>query len=181
LPHAVDPGAARVMVEAIRYPFAPPAPGLRRGMQGNGSASYAANIWGISGNEYLQKADVYPLNPNGEIVLGLKIENIHGVENARELINTPGIAFAEWGPGDQGYWLGATRGLGGPAPGNDPELDQIRSRVFSAVKEAGKFFLNACSPNNVQAMIDEGVMSCTGGGTETSTIGRRYTNRQMPW
>lgn len=181
LPHAVDPAAARVMVEAVRYPFAPPAPGLRRGMQGNGSQSYAANIWGISGNEYLQKADVWPLNPNGEIVLGLKIENIHGVENARELVNTPGIAFAEWGPGDNGFWLGAKLGLGQAAPGNHPELQEIRSYVFDAVRDANKFFLNSCSANNVTAMIDEGVMICTGGGTEASTVGRAHTNRQMPW
>jgi 4-hydroxy-2-oxoheptanedioate aldolase len=181
LPHAVDPAAVRLMIEAIRYPFAPPAEGLGIGMQGSGSSGYASNIWGISGAEYLQKADVWPLNPEGELLIGLKIESIHGVARAREMVNVPGVGFAEWGPGDQGYFLGGYLGLGEPAPGDHPRLAEHRSTVFQAVRDANKYFLNSCNAQNVTAMIDEGVMICTGGTGEGATIGRRHTNRQMPW
>jgi 4-hydroxy-2-oxoheptanedioate aldolase len=181
LPHAVDPGAVRKMIEAIRYPFAPPAEGLGLGTQGSGSSGYASNIWGISGNEYLQKGDVWPLNPEGEFLIGLKIESLHGVVRAREMVNIPGVAFAEWGPGDQAYFLGGHLGLGAPAPGSHPQLNEYRETVFQAIRDANKYFLNSCGVNDVTAMIDEGVMICTGGAGEAATIGRRHTNRQMPW
>jgi 4-hydroxy-2-oxoheptanedioate aldolase len=181
LPHAVDPTAVKLMIEAIRYPFAPVAPGLGQGRQGNGSQGFAAGIWGIPGNEYLQKADVWPLNPNGEYLIGLKIETIIGAQNAETLTRVPGVGFAEWGPGDQSFNVGHILGLGAPAPQNHPMVLEIRSRVFDAARAADIFFLNSCSPQNVQAMIDEGVMICTGGGTQTSTVGRQHTNRQMPW
>jgi 4-hydroxy-2-oxoheptanedioate aldolase len=182
LPHAVDPAAVRIMIEAIRFPFAPPAPGLGIGMQGSGSQGYAANIWGISGNEYNQRADVWPLNPNGEFLIGLKIESLHGAAKARELVNVPGVGFAEWGPGDQAIFLGGHLGLGGPAPNNHPQLNELRSTVFQAVRDANKYFLNSCGVNDVTAMIDEGVMICTGGNNANLVeTGRRHTNRQMPW
>src|SRR5688500_778300 len=82
LPHAVDPTAVKLMIEAIRYPFAKPAIGLGQGRQGNGSQGFAAGIWGLSGNEYLRKADPWPLNPEGEFLVGLKIETIIGAQNA---------------------------------------------------------------------------------------------------
>lgn len=181
LPHAVDPAAVRLLIEAIRYPFAPPAAGLGLGMQGSGSEGYAANIWGINANEYRQKADVWPLNPNGEILIGVKIETMHGAARAREIVNVPGLAFAEWGPGDQAMFLGGHLGLGQPAPNNHPRLAELRETVFSAIRDANKYFLNSCGVNDVVAMIDEGVMICTGGTTEAANIGRRHTNRQMPW
>jgi 4-hydroxy-2-oxoheptanedioate aldolase len=181
LPHAVDPTAVKLMIEAIRYPFAPPAVGLGQGRQGNGSQGFAANIWGIPANEYLQRADVWPLNPRGEFLIGLKIETIIGAQNAETLVRVPGVAFAEWGPGDQGFNLGHILGLGAPAPGNHPMLAEIRERVFNATRAVNIAFLNSCGAQNVAAMIDEGVKICTGGGTQTSTVGRAHTNRQMPW
>ena len=181
LPHAVDPTAVKLMVEAIRYPFAAPVAGLGQGRQGNGSQGFAANIWGISQNEYLQKADPWPLNPEGEVLIGLKIETIIGVQNAESLVRVPGVGFAEWGPGDQGFNLGHILGLGTPAPSNHPELNEIRERVFQATRDVGIAFLNACNARDVVDLIDEGVRICTGGGTQTSTIGRAHTDRQMPW
>src|SRR3982751_356378 len=71
--NAESPEAAKIMVEASRYPFAPVVPGLSQGFRGNGSQSYASKIWGITPAEYLQRAEPWPLNPDGEIILGLKI------------------------------------------------------------------------------------------------------------
>ena len=181
LPHAVDPTAVKLMIEAIRYPFAPVVPGLGQGRQGNGSQGFAAGIWGVPANEYLQKADPWPLNPKGEFLIGLKIETIVGAQNAETLVRVPGVGFAEWGPGDQAFNVGHILGLGAPAPANHPMLQDIRARVFGAARAAKVFFLNACSGQNVVSMIDEGVMICTGGGTAASTVGRQHTKRQMPW
>ena len=43
-----------------------------------------------------------PLNPDGEIFLGLKIENKRALNNVEATVRVPGIAFAEWGPGGYG-------------------------------------------------------------------------------
>src|SRR4029453_5790584 len=61
--HADAPGAARAFAEAVRAP----ADGGPRGVHGNPTA---ARIWGIPADEYGQKADVWPLNPKGELMLG---------------------------------------------------------------------------------------------------------------
>jgi 4-hydroxy-2-oxoheptanedioate aldolase len=174
--HARSPEAAKVMVEASRYPFAEKAPGLDQGFRGSGSQTYAAQIWGISGTEYLRRADVWPLNKAGEILLGVKIEDSYALTNAEKTTRVPGIAFAEWGPGDMAFWLvGPPSGGGGePFP---PVMLQARARVFKATKEAKIFFLNSCNDRDVVDMIKEGVMICTGG----YEAGRKFTKRVMPW
>ncbi len=124
---AEEPNAVRAFVEATRYPHhrggmdpelpsplermrgakvgtrhgsAGGRPLLGIGMRGRGSEMSAAPIWGVSAEEYLDRADPWPLNPNGELMLGLKLESPEGIANADALLAVPGIAFAEMGPGD---------------------------------------------------------------------------------
>jgi 4-hydroxy-2-oxoheptanedioate aldolase len=167
--HADTPGAVRAFVEAVRFP----AFGGRRGVHGNPTA---ARIWGISGDEYGNKADVWPLNPNGELLLGLKLEDKYALENADTNAKVPGIGFAEWGPGDMAFSLGV-KGGPGPLP---PALQAARARVLAATKANKLFFLNSVNADNVVDMIKEGVM--IGAADERAAeAGRKYTKRQMPW
>jgi len=168
--HADTPGAVRAFVEAVRFP----AFGGRRGVHGNPTA---ARIWGISDSEYAEKADVWPLNPNGELLLGLKLEDKFALENAETNARVPGIGFAEWGPGDMAFSLGVKNPPGGPMP---PQMTAARARVFAATKSAKIFFLNSMSPDNVVDMIKEGVMIGPA-SQRAAEIGRQYTKRQMPW
>jgi 4-hydroxy-2-oxoheptanedioate aldolase len=173
--HAREPEAARAMVEAARYPFAPKVEGLAQGLRGSGSQTYAAEIWGIPANEYLRKADPWPLNAEGEILLGVKIEDSYALTNAEKTTKVPGIAFAEWGPGDMSFWL-----VGRPQGGDNgypPVMLQARARVLKATKDAKIFFLNSCNDSNVAEMLKDGVMICTGG----YAVGRKITKRTMPW
>ena len=55
-----------------------------------------------------------------------------------------------------------------------------RARLFAACKAVGIAFLNGVNPDNVGAMLDEGVMIGSG-GAEAAEIGRRHTGRTMPW
>ena len=73
LTHADSPGAVRAFVEAIRLPIHKQGvdKGVNEGRRGVHGAATAAKIWGISEQEYLDKADAWPLNPNGELLLGL--------------------------------------------------------------------------------------------------------------
>jgi 4-hydroxy-2-oxoheptanedioate aldolase len=163
--HADTPGAVRAFVEAVRFP----AYGGRRGVHGNPTA---AKIWGISADEYGEKADVWPLNPKGELLLGLKLEDKYALENAEVNAKVPGIAFAEWGPGDMAFSLGVKP--------NAPQMQAARAKVFAATKAAKIFFLNSMNAENVVDMIKEGVMIGPA-SQEATEIGRTFTKRTMPW
>lgn len=168
--HADTPGAVRAFVEAVRFP----ANGGRRGVHGN---STAGRIWGISADEYGEKADVWPLNPKGELLLGLKLEDKYALENAEANAKVPGIAFAEWGPGDMAFSLGVKSG---PGQQNAPAMQAARAKVFAATKAAKIFFLNSMNADNVVDMIKEGVMVGPA-SQQAAEIGRKYTKRTMPW
>ena len=177
LAHANSPEVAEIMVQAARYPHAPKADGIGEGLRGNGGQGFAARIWGVSNAEYQQKADVWPFNPDGELLLGLKIENRHALENAEASVAVPGIGFAEWGPGDMSLSYNVSR-QGGQQP---QVLVDARARVLAATKAAGIPFLNTMNADTVEAMIDEGVRIGANPGAEVASQGRRYTDRQMPW
>ena len=58
----------------------------------------APAFWGVSEAEYRQKADVYPINPDGELAAIFIVESVKGIENSREITRArPTVAFA--GPG----------------------------------------------------------------------------------
>jgi 4-hydroxy-2-oxoheptanedioate aldolase len=180
LTHADDPGAVRAFVQAVRFPIHKQGvgAGLDEGRRGVHGVPTAAKIWGISEQEYWDKADVWPLNPNGELLLGLKLEDKYALENAELNLQVPGIAFAEWGPGDMALSLGIR--ASGSAAVKDPAMVKARARVFAACKASHVFFLNSFGANDVIELIKEGVM--VGPASQaTAEIGRKYTNRQMPW
>jgi 4-hydroxy-2-oxoheptanedioate aldolase len=176
--HAETPGAVRVFVESARYPFQTigVGSGLEVGRRGSGGQAHAAAIWGVPTREYLEKADVWPLNPKGEIILGLKIENRRALENAEATTRVPGIAFAEWGPGDMGMSFGH---MDAHDPPYRPEMLAEQARVKAACDAAGVSFLTSVRPNDVIALLDAGVR-IGAGSREAVEIGRRHTGRTMP-
>jgi 4-hydroxy-2-oxoheptanedioate aldolase len=180
LTHADTPGAIRAFVEAVRLPIHKQGldKGINEGRRGVHGAPTAAQIWGISQDEYLDKADAWPLNPNGELLLGVKLEDKYALANAEDNLKVPGIGFAEWGPGDMALSLGV-RGPGNVAE-TDPKMLAARAKVFAACKANKIFFLNSMSPNNVVDMIKEGVMVGPA-SQQAAEIGRKYTNRKLPW
>jgi 4-hydroxy-2-oxoheptanedioate aldolase len=175
--HAETPDAVRAFVEAARYPFHTAAEGLGVGRRGSGGQDLAAAIWAISRGEYLDRADVWPLNPEGELMLGIKLENRRALANAEASAAVPGLAFAEWGPGDMGMSFGHKDAHDPPYP---PEMTAARARVKAACERAGLAFLEMVRPDNVIAQLDAGVR--IGAATpEAAEIGRRHTGRTLPW
>ena len=178
--HARNVEAIKVFVRSMRYPNAKPANAIiGAGMLGNGSQGYASQIWGITAAQYMKKADPWPLNPNGEFLLGLKIEDKYALANAEAVSAVPGIGFAEWGPGDMGISLDLPDGHGANETLH-PEMAKARAKVLAACKKNKIAFLNTVRPNDVEKMIDEGVRVGSG-GQEAAEKGRRYTKRTMPW
>ena len=179
--HAETPGAVRAFVESCRFSFQTlgVGAGLDQGRRGHGGEPFASDIWGVSIDEYLRKADVWPLNPDGEIMLGVKIENVRALANAEPSARVPGLAYAEWGVGDMTMSFGYPNAHDPPYP---KEIVQARERVKAACRESGVNFLDVVSPDTVVDRIEEGVMIGSGGqaGEETARIGRAYTKRTMP-
>ena len=79
---------------------------------------------------------MWPLNPNGELLLGLKLEDKFAVANVDQNLEVPGIGFAEWGPGDMSLSLGVERATA-------PEMRTTRNQVFAATKANKIFFLES--------------------------------------
>ena len=178
--HADSPGAVRAFLEAVRFPIHKQGVdrGLNEGRRGVHGVPSAAGIWGISSDEYLDRADAWPLNPKGELLLGVKLEDKYALANADEILKIPGVAFAEWGPGDMALSLGVR--ASGQAAVKDPAMQQARARILAACKANKRFFLNSMGPNDVIEMIKEGVMIGPA-SRETAEIGRKYMKRDMPW
>ncbi len=198
--HARDPQAIEVYCQmaarySCDYPNTPFVARQGMGLRGQG-ARQAAEVWGVSPAKYMHIADVWPLNPRGEIMMGCKIEDKFADANMKQTLATPGLAFAEWGPTDNSQSLfglavydenaPAERGPGSRhlTPEQTEVLDQVRAKVLAECKKNNVRFLNASSPdpnnpNYVITQIKDGAMLM--GATEKITqIGREYTKRKMP-
>jgi 2-keto-3-deoxy-L-rhamnonate aldolase RhmA len=184
--HARDPKAIEVAAHmASRYPFAMPKTRLE-GIRG-ASAAYAASIWGMNNAQYVRAADLWPLNPKGELMFGLKIEDTQADANAEVNVAIPGIAFAEWGPTDNNYWINGLDGV--PLDGSrldvgkNPKMMAVRSKVLAACKKHNVRFLNAASTqpgtNFVIDQIKDGAMIMTS-REDVAFMGREFTKRKMP-
>ena len=177
--HAETPAAVKAFVEAARYPFQSEGvgDGLDQGRRGAGGQTLAAPVWGLSPDAYLDLADVWPLNRAGELMLGLKIENRRALDNVEASLAIPGIAFAEWGPGDMGMAFGHKDAHDPPYP---PEMLAARARVKAACDRAGVAFLDIVRAETVIAQLEDGVM--VGAATpEAAALGRRHRGRTLPW
>ena len=125
------------------------------------------------------RADPWPLNPRGELLLGIKVENTRALANAERTTRVPGLAFAEWGPGDMGMSMGYPDQHDEPYPS---EMQAARTRVIAACKAAGLAFLEQVTPENVASRLDQGVMiACGPKALEAAEIGRKHTGRTLPW
>ena len=202
---AETPEAVRAFVESCRYPHQtlgldpalpspverlrgatrPPTtatgpdgrPYLGVGTRGRGSEPTAAAIWALSTEEYLARCDVWPLNPQGELLLGVKIESPEGVARCDEILAVPGLGFAELGPGDLSLSLGYPRMPRDPYPA---EMKESRERVFAACRRYGIPFLEGATPETIAAKIDEGVRVIAGHREDTALAGRAHSRRAMP-
>jgi 4-hydroxy-2-oxoheptanedioate aldolase len=109
-PHVDTVEQAYNAVAACRYPRLKSAARYEpAGIRGD-SPTQAARFWGLNNQEYYKKADVWPLDPNGEILVGLMIEGVEAVNNLDDMLkNVPGIGFVLVGEGDLSQELGYPR------------------------------------------------------------------------
>jgi len=185
--HARNPKAVAAFVAAARYEINRQAvgAGLDEGIRMFGAHKFASEIWGVTPKQYYSLADAWPLNPKGELLLGVKIEDHVGRPHTEKIVQVPGVAFAEWGPRDTCYSSGFLDVAFdyGRKPGvvEPPPLKAAAELVIRASKAAKVYILDNVRPDDVVAQLDAGIMICAGGLPEAAEIGRQHTKRTMPW
>jgi 2-keto-3-deoxy-L-rhamnonate aldolase RhmA len=94
----------------------------------------APAYWGLSEKEYREKADVWPLNPNGELVNFTIVESKAGIEKVREIAAVKGIGVLFPGAGTlRGVY--STPGADGRPVRDTVAWENAIQQVLSACKE----------------------------------------------
>ena len=86
LPHLNTVEEARTLVTAARYPQVPGAADFEPQGQRGWWQRLAPRYWGLTAQEYYDAADLWPLDPNGEILLLRIVEEPQGVKNLRDIL-----------------------------------------------------------------------------------------------
>ncbi len=151
---------ARRAITSMRYPpqrgaAARPEP---RGRRGYGPGR-AARYWGFTVPEYLERADVWPLNPDGELFAMIMIESGAAVENIDEILQVPGIGAVFIGTSD----LGMALGVGPPSPANAPEAEAAVQTVFAACRRHNVICAYVLGRDDQETRISQGARMFLGG------------------
>jgi 4-hydroxy-2-oxoheptanedioate aldolase len=101
----------------------------------------AAAYWGLSVDEYKKKADVWPINRNGELIISVIVESLPGLEKVREIAAEPGVGqiFAGYGT------------LGGVFRGDPAGREAAAAKILAACRE---FKIPCGFPTNNPAEIE---------------------------
>ncbi len=151
-PHISSVEEAYNAVAACRYPRRKTVPNYEpAGIRGDGPTS-AVRYWGLTQQEYYERADVWPLNPKGEILVILMMEDMRGIEALPDIFKkVPGIGAILIGEGD------LSQELGYPRQYEHPEVLKWMARVVETCKQhnvvVGHPHVDA---NNVERILAEG-------------------------
>lgn len=151
-PHISTVEEAYNAVSACRYPRLNSAPRYEpAGVRGDGPHA-ACRYWGITNQEYYKKADVWPLAPDGEVLVLLMIEDTVGIKNLPDILqNVPGIGGILIGEGD------LSQELGYPRQYEHPVVLEAMAEIVATCK---KFNVPVghphVEPENVERVISEG-------------------------
>ena len=152
--HAESPDAIKELIKQIRYSHLNNKIGKNFGKRGHGGEKIASKILSITENEYIKQADLWPLNVEGKLILGIKIENLRAFERCEEIINIEGIGFAEWGLGDMALCHGYTSRPSYPLP---LELEKVRKKIWGLCNTKKIPFLDILDENNFKSDFDAGM------------------------
>ena len=151
-PHTSTVEEAYNAVAACRYPRLPDAPLYEpAGVRGDAPTN-AARYWGLGQQDYYIRADVWPLDPQGEILVIIMCEEIRAIENLPDILRkVPGIGVVLIGEGD------LSQELGHPRQYDHPALLEAMAEIRRICKEynvpVGHPHVDS---NNVERLIEEG-------------------------
>ncbi len=106
----------------------------------------AARVFGVSPDTYRERAGVWPLDPAGELVSMVLIEDRIGVERAVEIASVPGVSVVFPGPGD----------LRRAYEGDMEAVEAAIQTVLAACRETGVPCGITAGPEDIAARIGQG-------------------------
>ena len=151
-PHISTVDQAYNAVAACRYPRLKTAKNYHpAGLRGDGPTQ-AVRYWGLTQPEYYQRADVWPLDPKGEILAMLMIEDTLGIANLADILKkVPGIGLILIGEGDLSQELGFPRQYEHPQV-----LDAMKHIVDTCKKRKVAVGHPHVDATNVERILGEG-------------------------
>lgn len=167
-PHIETVEQALSAVRSMRYPQRPGVADYEPNGQ-RGSGGTAARVWGMSNNDYRAKADVWPLDPNGELLSLLQIENELGVQNVREIMGqVKGITMVYAAQSDLSTWYA----------GDTAKTEAAVQTILAACKEFNVVCGISATANDVELRLRQGFRSILTSGAGL-TAGRRAAGRTL--
>ena len=151
-PHVSTVEAAHNAVAACRYPRPKGSPRFEPPGQRGDAPRRAARYWGLTQQEYYTKADVWPLDPQGEILVVIMVEEARAIDNLPQMLKeVPGIGAVLIGEGD------LSQDMGIPRQYDHPTVVEAMATVRSICKEhnvpCGHPHVGA---QNVERVVQEG-------------------------
>jgi 4-hydroxy-2-oxoheptanedioate aldolase len=178
VPHVDTAADARTAVQASRFGQLRGAEDYEpKGLRGIGY-SWPARSWGLTGGEYARRADLWPLDPTGELLLWIMIETKSAVENIEAIAATPGVSGLFVGPSDLAFSLGVPLG--------DPEVEAAIGKILRAAKQAGVPCGTLTSGGGVTRRLEQGFeflavgsdSAISGGVQEAIRLGHEFRRKQ---
>lgn len=140
----------------------------------------APAFWGMSEAEYKAKADVWPLNPNGELVNWTIIESKEGLAKVREIAAVKGIGVLWPGAGTL-RGLFSTTNAAGERQFDEKGWEAAIQSVLAACKEFNVACGYPANANDIELRMKQGfsvfVMGWGEAGFKAIEVGRKASNR----
>lgn len=192
-PEAAEAGIARQLdagVSGIMFVEVESADELRTGLAAMRYASdggtrpdrtgTAPGYWGISEEEYRERADLWPLDENGELISWVIVESHEGLANVREIAAVPGIGVLWPGAGTL-RGLFSTMDADGQRVLDEEAWENSIQTVLSACKEFDIPCGFPANASDIEMRMDQGfsvfVMGWGESGFETVEVGRQRSGR----
>jgi 4-hydroxy-2-oxoheptanedioate aldolase len=150
-PHVSTVAEARNAVASCRYPRPESEPRYQpAGLRGFGPTN-AARYWGLGVADYCRRADTWPLDPDGDVLVVIMCEDLLGSANLAEILaEVPGIGAVLIGTAD----LSMDLGHGG---GDHPDVESVVQRILQTCHTAGVCCgIPGVTPDNVEQRLAEG-------------------------
>jgi 4-hydroxy-2-oxoheptanedioate aldolase len=140
----------------------------------------APAAWGMSEKEYKEKADLWPLNPNGELVNWTIVESKVGLEHVREIAAVKGIGVLWPGAGTlRGVF--STQQADGTRKLDEAAWEAAIQKVLAACKEFNVPCGYPATPTDIEMRMKQGfsvfVMNWGDPGFQAIELGKKAAGR----
>ncbi|MEX2125328.1 MAG: aldolase/citrate lyase family protein [Woeseia sp.] len=142
-------------ISSMRYPQRRGDAAMEPAGARGASPGIASWFWGAS--DYFDRADVWPLDPTGDLLAVIQIESKKAVENVEEIASVPGIGAIFIGPSDLSISYGV------PGQRDHPEVAAGMKKVLDVCKRRNIPCGLTTSADSVEQYLEEGYSFVTVG------------------